>query len=51
MAAEKLRTLDPFINDLLKHHLRMLPATANAVLYMAVDVGGMGLTRLFNQIL
>ena len=48
---KKLRTLDPPLNDLLKHHLRMLPATANAALYMAVDVGGMGLTRLSDQIL
>ena len=46
----KLRLLDPPLNKLLKHHLHMLPSSANAALYMAVDVGGLGFTRLSTQI-
>ena len=48
---QQLRQLDPPLNGLLKKHLMMLPATANAALYMATDVGGMGLTRLSDQII
>ena len=47
----KLRQLDTPLNGLLKKHLHMLPATANAALYMASDVGGMGLARLSTQII
>ena len=47
---KKLRQLDLPLNGLLKKHLLMLPGTATAALYMATDVGGMGLTRLSDQI-
>ena len=45
-----LRTLDVPVNQLLKHHLRFMPTTSPAALYMPVDVGGLGLSCLSTQI-
>ena len=47
---QELRTLDTPLNGLYKAHLKFLPSTPNAALYMSKEVGGLGITRLSDQI-
>jgi exonuclease III len=46
----ELRQLDTPLNALYKHHLRFLQSAPNAALHMSRDVGGLGITRLSDQI-
>ena len=45
-----LQQLDVPITPLMKHHLRFLPSTHSAAIYMEPDVGGVGIPRLSDQI-
>ena len=47
---KELQQLDTPLDRLHKHHLRFLPSTPNAALHMATDVGGIGFTKLSDQI-
>jgi len=47
---KELRKLDIPLNSLSKIHLKLLPSAPNASLYMGKEVGGMGITRLSDQI-
>jgi len=45
-----LRKLDQPLSSLMKHHLRFMPSTSPAALYMPIDAGGMGLSCLSTQV-
>ena len=47
---QELRTLDTPLNGLYKTHLKFLPSAPNAALYMSKEIGGLGITRLSDQI-
>ena len=47
---QELRQLDVPLDQLYKHHLKFLPSTHSAAIYMDQDVGGMGITRMSDQI-
>jgi len=47
---QALRTLDTPLNGLYKTHLKFLPSPPNVALYMSKEIGGLGITRLFDQI-
>jgi exonuclease III len=47
---QELRKLDTPLNGLYKAHLKFLPSAPNAALYMSKEIGGLGITRLSDQI-
>ena len=47
---QELSKLDTPLNGLYKAHLKFLPSAPNAALYMSKEIGGLGITRLSDQI-
>jgi len=47
---QELRSLDTPLHGLYKAHLKFLPSAPNAALYMSKEIGGLGITRLSDQI-